>query len=174
MAPAFEIHATATGPLFTDPNIAARFDAEVSAALQELGALGQRLVVEGTPAGIASGGGGLRGSIFSELRGAPARREEVVSSSVFYAPIVEVGRRPGKQPPGGPIQLWVTRKLQTPPAEVASVAFLVARKIGLRGTTGAHMFERALVKLEPVVQRRFQELGDRIVARLNAESGGAA
>jgi hypothetical protein len=171
MSPAFEIQIRGTGPLFTDPQIAARFDTEVQAALHELAALGQRLVVEGAPHGISSGGGGLRGSIFSEVRGVPARREALIASSVFYAPIVEVGRHPGRYPPIGPIQLWVTRKLQVPPGEAASVAFLVSRKIGLRGTQGAHMFERAMTQLEPIAQRRFQELGDRIVQLLNTESG---
>jgi hypothetical protein len=152
----------ATGALLTDPNVLERFDTEVQATLAELGAYGQRLVVQGAPRGVSAGGGGLRGSIFTELRGVPARRQAIVASSVFYAPIVEAGRRPGRRPPLGPIKLWVARKLSVPTSQVARVAFLVARKIGRGGTEGAHMFDRAAKALEPVAANRFQALAERI------------
>jgi len=152
----FEMNAR--GPLLTDPAIATRFDRPISAALVDISAFGQRVVVQGTPRGISSGGGGLRGSVFSELRGVPARREGVVASSLFYAPIVEVGRRPGKRPPLAPILLWVQRKLGLSGTEAQQAAFLITRKIGARGTVGAHMFERAFQRLQPYARQRFEAL----------------
>lgn len=161
----FEIAVEASGPL-ADPTLLERFDAEVSSALQELGALAQRMIVQATPRGISAGGGGLAGSITSELRGVPARREQVVSSSMFYAPIVELGRRPGNRwPPLAPIELWVRRKLHVPADRAAEVAFLVARKIGEEGTSGAHMFEFSFRQLRPIAERRFQQLGQQLEGR---------
>jgi hypothetical protein len=151
-----------TGALLTDPSVLERFDTEVTATLAELGAYGQRLVVQAAPRGISAGGGGLRGSIFTELRGTPARRQAIVASSVGYAAIVEAGRRPGRRPPPGPIRLWVARKLSVPTSQVSRVAFLVARKIGRQGTEGAHMFERAAQALGPVAANRFEALMERI------------
>ena len=152
----------ATGGLVSDVSIAEQFDAEIQATLAELGAYGQRLVVQGAPRGVSAGGGGLAGSIFTELRGVPARRAVMIASSVFYAPIREIGRRPGKRPPLEPIRRWVTRKLNVPADRAAGVAFLVSRKIGQRGYPGAHMFERAASALAPVVVSRFEALQERI------------
>lgn len=61
-----------------------------------------------------------------------------------HGEVVEFGRRPGgKQPPTGPIEFWVIRKgLAAAGPESRSVAFLIARAIGRRGTIGAHMFEK--------------------------------
>lgn len=153
------IQVNSRSPLLTDPRIGERFDAEISAALSELGAVGQRLVVARVPRGVTDG---LRGSITLDLRGVPARREAVVSSSLFYAPIVEVGRRPGKRPPVEALVTWVTRKLGVAPGEAARVAFLVSRKIGARGYAGYHMFERAAQQLVPIAQARFAQLEQRL------------
>lgn len=155
----------ATGALLTDPRIATRFDAEITATIAELGALGQQLVVARTPRGVTDG---LRGSIFLEMRGTPARRQAMVASSVFYAPIVEVGRRPGKRPPTAALVSWVTRKLRVAPGQAASVAFLVSRKIGARGYVGHHMFQRAAQQLGPIAQQRFTDLGERLRRLLGA------
>lgn len=155
-----------TGPLLNDPGIARRFDRPISATLADISAFGQRVVVQGAPRGVSSGGGGLRGSVFSELRGTPARREGVVASSLFYAPIVEVGRRPGKRPPIAPILLWVRRKLGLSGTEAQQAAFLITRKIGARGTEGAHMFERAFQKLEPYARQRFEALAQQLAGLL--------
>lgn len=140
---------------------------EIDAALLDLGHLGQRLVSERTPVGISGGGGGLRGSLFTELRGtsqaelargAPSKREVIVASNLFYAPIVEAGRRPGRRPPIAPILLWVRRKLQISEPRATSVAVLISRKIGARGYPGYHMFERAWKQLEKLAQVRLDRL----------------
>jgi hypothetical protein len=169
MAMTFEIRVQMAGP-FMDPGVTSRFDREISAGLLELAALGQRLIVQGTPRGISAGGGGLAGSIFTELRGTPARREAVVASSAFYAPIVEVGRQPGRWPSLAPIMLWVRRKLHVSDQDAPSVAYLVARKIGEQGTPGAHMFEWGVERLRPIAQQRFQQLSQRLAQGLG---GGA-
>lgn len=165
-----DMEITARGPIFEDRTLGARFDQEIMRTLSELGALGQRLVVDKTPRGISSGGGGLRGSIFTELRGSQATREQFVSSSLFYAPIVEVGRRPGQRPPPRrALELWVVRKLGVASREAPSVAFLVARAIGVRGTQEATMFRQAFERVEPIARRAFDALG----ARMASTAGGA-
>jgi hypothetical protein len=149
----------ATGALLTDPAITERFDAEIVGWLSELSAIGQRLVVSATPRGVTDG---LRGSIVTEMRGTPARRQAAVASSLFYAPIVEVGRRPGKRPPVAALVTWVTRKLGVSPGQAMHVAFLVSRKIGAKGYAGYHMFERAAQQLVPIAQQRAAALEERL------------
>lgn len=166
---AYQLSIATTGGLLTDPDTAQRFDREITATLAELGALGQERVVHHAPHGVSSGGGGLRGSVFTEAYGMPARRGQLISSSVYYAPPVEMGRRPGKRPPfaggyGGvsPLTLWVARKLGKTGAEGQHVAFLIGRKIGRAGTVGAKMFQKSANELRPLVQSRFQALTNRI------------
>lgn len=163
----FAIELKTAGPLFESRSFQALFDQEISADLAELGGMGQRMVVAGTPRGASQGAAGLRGSIFTELRGRPGMRSQVVASSVFYAPIVERGRRPGKMPPPKALLLWVVRKLGiADKKEARSVAFLVARKIGRIGTTGAAMFFNAAQRLEPIARERFRALGERLARHL--------
>lgn len=85
-------------------------DKQIEAGLVEMGALMERLVVEGAPVGALGSRGGFRGSIFHEGRGTPVR-EMIISSSALYAEFVERGRRPGRMPPFEPIRLWVQKKL---------------------------------------------------------------
>jgi hypothetical protein len=46
------------------------------------------------------------------------------------------------------------------------VAFLIARKIGRVGTTGASMFFQAAQRLDPIARQRFQALGERLARQL--------
>ena len=154
----------AEGPLFDDPTLAARVDPQIVAMLADVGAYAQRLAVDKTPTGVTYA---LRGSIVSDLRGTPATRSQEVSSSMFYAPIQEVGRRPGKWPPSDALLLWVTRKLGVGPDEAKSVAFLVARKIGREGTKGYLMFEQAFNRAVPYFERQADEVGERIAREAN-------
>ncbi len=149
----------ASGPLLTDPTVLDRFDGLIAATLEDLGALGQRFVVARAPRGVTDG---LRGSIYHELRGAPARRQEIVSSSVFYAPIVELGRQPGKRPPVAALLTWVSRKFGLSGADAQRAAFLVSRKIGAQGYKGYRMFERAAEQLVPIAQQRFRLLEEQL------------
>lgn len=169
--PEIRYEITAQGPLF-EADIAAAVDQEITATLRELGLLGQRLVVQGAPRGVAAGSGGLRGSIYTELRGTPGQRSQLISSPLIYAPIVELGRRPGQRmPPAAPILLWTRRKLGLSGSGAVHAAFLIARKIARRGTQGAFMFQRAYQRLRPVAQQQFEACAARITARLG---GGPA
>lgn len=153
-----------TGPLFETPSFQALFDREISAELTELSGIGQRMVVSETPRGAS---GLARGSIVTELRGRPGARAALIASSLFYAPILERGRRPGKRPPTASLLLWVVRKLGIADrARARSVAFVIARKIGRVGTSGAAMFFRAAQRLEPIAQARWQALGERLARQL--------
>ncbi len=151
------IRLQATGGLLTDPNIAERFDAEISGTIMETASIGQRLITTFMPRGVTDG---LRGSAFTEMRGVPGRRQAIVAASAFYTPIVEAGRRPGKRPPVERLVTWVTRKLSVSPGQARRVAFLVSRKIGARGYRGYHMFERGARQLVPIAQQRFTDLGE--------------
>jgi hypothetical protein len=153
----------ASGPIFEDPNLGRRFDDEIVVMLADVGAYAQRLAVDKAPTGVTFA---LRGSIVSELRGSPAERAQEVSSSMAYAPIQEVGRRPGRRPPVGALLVWVARKLQA--SDVPSVAFLVARKIGREGTTGYHFMELAFEQASPYFERQ----AELMVAKYADEANG--
>ncbi len=159
-----------SGPLLNTRELAQRFDREITGEIAQLGALGQRLVIDRTPRGVSSGGGGLRGSVHLEFRGVPAQRSAVVGSALFYAPIVEEGRRPGRRPPARPgsaLHLWVRRKLGVGGEAAARVTFLVARKVGRVGSPGAFMFQGAFQRLETIASSRFAALEARLAGILD-------
>lgn len=71
-------------------------------------------------------------------------------NSTPYSGIIEEGRRPGaRQPPVKAIEPWVRRRLGVSGDEVRSVAFAVARAIGIKGTKGKFI----LKKNEPEIAR---------------------
>ncbi len=162
----YDIELRMQGPLF-ERDLGAAVDREISAELVELAGIGQRLVVHDTPRGAT---GHLRGSVLTELRGQPGARGAAVTTSVFYAPIVERGRRPGKQPPLAPLIYWVTRKLGiTDERQARGIAFVIARKIARVGSPGAGMFFKAWQRLLPIAEQRWQALGERLRRRLGGE-----
>lgn len=163
-----DIRVSLASPLLNRQDIAVRFDEEIQGMLAELGQLGVRLVQERTPTGVSAGGGGLKGSIFTQAAGSPGQRQQTISSTLFYAPIVETGRQPGRQPPRGALNLWVQRKLAVPLGQVAHVAFLIGRRIGRAGYRGHHMFERAAQQLEPIARARAEALAARVTARIGS------
>lgn len=140
---------------------------EMTTSVWESSLLVEREVRERTPIGVG-GGGGLAGSI-------GAREPEVLGDEVIgtvgtalrYAIPVEIGRRPGqRQPPLAPLADWAVQKLGVSHAEAAGVAFAIARKIGKRGTEGAHMFRDGARAAEAEVGRIFAAGAERVVARL--------
>lgn len=135
----------------------------VDAMVQSLSVLKQEIVVR-TPANF----GHLRGSIYTEINGTPANLEGMAATGILYGWPVERGRAPGKWPPRDAIELWVVRKglaeANTP--EARSIAFLVARAIGQRGTKGAAMFYKGLEAATPAIDRIWSELLDSIVEQL--------
>ncbi len=145
---------------FLQPGAPAPGMKSLEEGLIEMGALLEREVKIRTPLGATKL---LRGSIFSEPRGNPVR-EVVVGSTSIYAPMVEVGRNPGKFPPRAPLELWVRRKLGiADPKEIKSVAFLVARKISREGFKGAFMFEGAARGANAQLQMIAEKMGKTIV-----------
>jgi hypothetical protein len=99
-------------------------------------------VTRRTPRGVF-GSSGLAGSIFGEVVPRGLAVSGMVGTPSPYGEVVETGRRPGKMPPIAPLALWAERKLGVSPEESTEVGFLIARKIARKGTSGAHMFERA-------------------------------
>lgn len=74
----------------------------------------------------------LRSSIVTRFRS--DRMGGVVETNVDYAQYVERGRKPGRMPPSSALEAWVRTKISSSAKEVKSIAFLIARKIGLEGT----------------------------------------
>jgi len=72
-----------------------------------------------------------------------------VVTAIPYGWPMEVGRKPGRMPPVSAIAYWVRRKqLAETEEEIQTVAFLIARAIGRRGTQGAFMVEKATKTVE--------------------------
>lgn len=81
-----------------------------------------------------------------------------------YVRWVEEGRGPGRRPPMEPIRQWVRakplklRNLKTgrfqplTDQNVNSAAFLIARKIGEKGTEGKEIFKRAVETYRPEIE----------------------
>lgn len=123
----------------------------------------EELAADETPVGAT---GHARQSIGTRVRGEPPNfRGEVVMGARYGEPL-ERGRRPGAWPPRAAIALWVRRKLQVAEEEVESVAFLIQRAIGQRGTAGAAMFYKAFERGYPTVLRLWREVPGRIVGRV--------
>jgi hypothetical protein len=154
---------------------------EIIIAFDEAGPLLTTMVSARTPVGF----GTLRSSIGFHRSGDPEQILEGLiqaaetylagTSTHLYSNYVEFGRRAGRWPPQGPIELWAVRKLGIPwGPESKSVAFLIARAIGTgtsRGTanTGAHMFQRAWDEGgHTKLQRRMDQVAVRAVKRFAA------
>jgi hypothetical protein len=122
-------------------------------------------VVQRTPVGVS--GHARQGwskavvRLISEVRG-------VVANPLDYIYYVEHGRGPGKMPPIDNIELWVRRVLGIAEPESRSVAFLVARAIGVRGTKGAHMVEEGTKAVRGIITADFRAVPDRVKARVEA------
>lgn len=112
--------------------------------------------------------GQLRQSITGEVTGTPVSLKGVVTSPLqpHYAPDVEYGRKPGKMPPVGPIELWARRKLGLSGKELESAAFLIARAIGRRGTKGAFMFRDGTAAARTTVNGIWQRAITKLINRL--------
>ncbi len=153
-----------TQGLFFD-NVAAQAvaDQEIRRALMEVGQGFERLADAATPEGATAV---LRGSVFAEVRGVPAR-QLLAGWNAPYADIVDRGRRPGRWPPTAPILLWAKRVLDVPEKRLASAVFLIRRKIGLRGTPGHAFVPAVQVKLEALAQRALDAAAERTARRLS-------
>lgn len=105
--------------------------------------------------------------------------EAAVVSSVPYAQVQDVGRRPGKMPPEEPIRRWVELKLfkrggmmkkilesqgrkRARKGErertVASLTFLIRRKIGREGTKATNYVTSGLRAATPALTKKMDAL----------------
>lgn len=142
-------------------------DREMTAAMHASTQHLRGLIMPKTPVGVS---GTLRGATAAKVTtsgGSPVSIEGRVFNPTAYGMPVELGRRPGKQPPSSALELWVRRKLDIPENRVKSVAFLVARKIGRKGTTAVEMFKKAFEEGRSTVNGFFDRAAGRITAELS-------
>lgn len=141
------------------------FQEEAKKTLTIVAARYESEIVQRTPAGVG-GSAGLRGSIAADAPTVSMAGASVsVGSPLEYAEPVEFGRKPGKQPPMGPLALWARRKLGVPKDEADGVGFAIARKIALKGTEGAFMFRDAWKAIEGWADGEADKLPNRIAEK---------
>lgn len=122
------------------------------------------------PRGAAGLGGaaGLAGSVATEEQRMADNVVGAVFSPLEYAVYVETGTRP-HFPPIEPLEDWVQQKLGIEDErERRSVAFLIARKISVKGTPADGTWGRVHDLAEPYVERKLAEGVDRVLDRLGA------
>ena len=122
-----------------------------------------------TPQGVMGYQGGLISTINSEVtgKGTPLIKGVVYHGSK-YGDVVENGRSAGKgMPPKGSLVRWLEVKLGLSEREAMRIEFVVRRKIGIKGTQGAQMFEKALTDNFGKLEAMAQQCGLQIVKELN-------
>lgn len=100
---------------------------------------------------IQGGGMSLRGIVFNPKR---------------YALPVEFGRKPGRMPPVSAIERWVQIKGIASGKDVRSIAYLIARAIGRRGTRAVKMYQRGAKQAQGQIGRIWQAALDKMAKRL--------
>ncbi len=138
-------------------------NAEILDAMDASLNIWKQLAVAETPVGVT---GDARRSINNVIHGQPPIFRGETVMGVLYGLPLERGRKPGKWPPRDAIALWVRRKLGVPEKEVDSVAFLIQRAIGQRGTKGAAMFFKASERGARPIMRIWEEVPGRVLAQL--------
>jgi hypothetical protein len=137
---------------------------ELAAAVTEADLLLAREVSERAPVG-AGGAAGFKGGIFHVEEINDARVVGLVSTSASHAVPVELGTRP-HFPPLEPLIDWVKAKFGiSGEKEARGAAFLVARKIALKGTKAQRPFGLTFQALEGQVAAIFDRAAARIAAR---------
>lgn len=141
---------------------------EALRALTLADALLEREVKDLTP----TASGLTRGGIFSHEQMLDSGALGVVGTAQPHAVYVELGTRPHPVSKEGQeaLQDWAKTKFGITEREARGVAFLIARKIRLRGTPAVMMFHRAFEANRDPVQRIFEQARDRIAARLGGEA----
>lgn len=109
--------------------------------------------------------GQLKRSIISEERVKEFGVEGLVGSPLNYVTPVELGTKP-HFPPIEPLIDWVKTRLGVSEKEARGVAFLVARKISVKGTQGAQMFAQTLDSHRQQIDDIFAQAQQRIAARI--------
>lgn len=122
-----------------------------------------------TPQGVMGYQGGLISTINSEVAG---KGTPLVKGIVFhgskYGDVIEKGRTAGKgMPPKGSLVRWLEVRLGLSEKEAQRIEFVVRRKIGMKGTKGAQMFEKALTDNLGKLETMAQSVGLKIAEELN-------
>jgi hypothetical protein len=142
---------------------------ETTKILKLIAARYESEVVQRTPAGVG-GASGLRGSIgATEPKVSAAGASVSVGSPLEYAEPVEFGRKAGRRPPVGPLELWAIRKLGISKDEARSVGFALSIHIGRHGTEGAFMFRDGWAAMEGWADEQAAILPKRITDRAMAQ-----
>ncbi len=137
--------------------------------LREIGGIVVPILKVNTPVGATSD---LRNKTRFQIIGGPGFQELQIrqgakgSSGFFYGRAVRGGRRPGRMPPVEPLIPWVIAKLGVPANRARSVAFLVARKIGLRGIKANPYHIRTMRQLQGRIQQVVNKMGVKVVTHL--------
>ena len=118
---------------------------------------------------------GMAGSITSDAFSTPTGALGVIGTSVSHAPVVELGRRPGKGvSEQGRVALgaWVMAVLGvTDPKRVKNIAFLISQKIKREGLPAQRPFGRAAEASADQIERMFEGAMGRVAQHL---AGGSA
>ncbi len=148
-----------SGPIF-DGSAPGIINQGLIAAMYEATMLLERKVKERTPVGVGGAKGGLLSTIHSEVQKGGSVVKGIVATSSKYGEVREKGRTPGKKwPPEGTLIRWIELKLGKHGSEAKSLEFVIRRKIGRKGFTGAYMFGRAFESHWPEVARIFNRAG---------------
>lgn len=147
----------------------------VLGAMGESSPLMEHFIGEHTPQGVGGTRTGLAASLFSEVLEQGTRITTITGTNKVYAMPVEFGRRAGQKPPPYRALLdWVGLRFGiSDPKRQRSLAFVIARAIGKRGTRaarqsppGERMFERGMLAAEPHIIRSFERHVGQIVTEL--------
>lgn len=122
-----------------------------------------------TPQGVMGYQGGLISTINSEVSGKGTPQiKGIVFHGSKYGDVIEKGRTAGKgMPPKGSLLRWLEVKLGLSEKEAQRIEFVVRRKIGMKGTKGAQMFEKALLDNVGKLEQMAQVCGLEIATELN-------
>ncbi|WP_394789109.1 hypothetical protein [Rhodoferax sp.] len=139
------------------------------AAMTQATKLVEREVTERMPRGAT---GLTVGSISSDAFSTSAGVLGVVGSSQPSAVFVELGTKP-HMPPVAALVPWVQAVLGVNAKDAPGVAFLIARKIAIKGTEAKHPFENALIATQSQVIGMFETAADQIATVLAGRPGAA-
>ena len=154
---------------FTDkiPGFDSAIIAEQQYAMHASLSVLEQAVTVRTPVGV-SGAAGLRGAWSQQVSGTPALQVGELHNPLDYAWAVEAGRKKGSMPPPNSesLLLWVTRKLGVTGKEAKSLAFVIARAIGRKGTKGFFMLRDGWAQAEPIIIRLHEAIPEKAISKL--------
>lgn len=139
------------------------------AAMTQATMLVEREVKEHMPRGAT---GLTAASISSDAFSTPAGVLGVVGSSQPSAVFVELGTKP-HMPPVAALIPWVQAVLGVDAKHAPGVAFLIARKIAIKGTEAKKPFENAMIATQSQVIGMFETAADQIATVLAGRPGAA-